>query len=65
VLAWEFRRLCVLLVVSRLARGVCFAEAGLPVPSVAGSLSNSGSGAWTEELIVMAERCVYRDARAT
>jgi hypothetical protein len=62
VLAWEVPRLCDLLVVSRLACGVCFAEAGLPVPSVAGSLSSSGSGAWMEALIVTME-VVYATVR--
>lgn len=52
VLAREGSRLCVLLVVSRLSRGVCFPDAGLPVPRVFGSLSTSGSGACTEALIV-------------
>lgn len=52
VLAREGSRLCVLLVVSRLSRGVCFPDAGLPVPRVFGSVSTSGSGACTEALIV-------------
>jgi hypothetical protein len=46
-LATDVRRLCMLLEVSRLSRGVCLPETGMPVPRVAGSLSSSGSLTWT------------------
>lgn len=58
-LAWEVRRLWLLPFVSMLARGVCFPEAGRPVPSVTGSLSTSGSGACTEALMAIAGEGVY------
>jgi len=52
-LATDVRRLCTLLEVSRLSRGVCLPETGTPVPRVAGSLSSSGSLTWIEADIVM------------
>jgi hypothetical protein len=55
-LATDVRRLWISLEVSRLSRGVCLPETGMPVPRVAGSLSSSGSLTWTEaDIAVLGE----------